>query len=208
VGADGAVFVLDQGGPGGNPVVRTLDSAGLQSAVVGLAARSVDMVRAGPGGAFVHGLPGDMWLPVGSAATPLKPAAQADDADTGRRLPDGREVVVRASTTEALLALARGDSVLRAWRVTSASNLGEVQLVEPFGAGLIAVLRVWTEDRAEFAVLQLGPHGLERSFAAEAVEWAESAPFGRFRLQGRTLYQLRSAPSGAEIVTFELGGVR
>ncbi len=86
------------------------------------------------------------------------------------------------------------------------TSLGEVQLAEPYGNGLLAVVRLWTEKRAEFRVLRLQPAGLTRSFAVDRAEWAETASLSRFRLHGSTLYQLRSAPSGVEIALFEIGG--
>ena len=92
--------------------------------------------------------------------------------------------------------------------MASPSTLGEIQLAEPFGDGMLVVLRVWTPTKAEFVALVLSPNGLARSFAIDASQWAESAALGRFRLEGKTLYQLRSTPAGAEIVTFDLGGAK
>ena len=39
-------------------------------------------------------------------------------------------------------------------------DLGEIQLAEPFGDGMLVVLRVWTETKAEFVALVLSPNGL------------------------------------------------
>ena len=83
-----------------------------------------------------------------------------------------------------------------------------MQLAEPYGDGLLVVVRVWTETKAEFRVLLLTPAGLAESFAVDRAEWAESASLSRFRLHGTTLYQLRSTPSGTAIATFEIGGTR
>jgi hypothetical protein len=98
--------------------------------------------------------------------------------------------------------------VVHSWLVRSPTSLGEVQLAEPFGDGLLVVVRLWTESQAEFRVLQLAPDGLVGTFAVDRAEWAETASVSRFRLHGSTLYQLRSAPSGVEIATFEIGGTR
>ena len=167
------------------------------------------MLRSGPGGAFLHGYPGDMWKPVGGGiGALLEPDQQAARARSGRLAAGGVEVVVRGGQNEALLALVRGDRVQRAWRVSSASTLGEIQLAEPFGDGMLVVLRVWTPTKAEFVALVLSPNGLAGSFAIDASQWAESAALGRFRLEGGTLYQLRSTSAGAEVVTFDLGGAR
>jgi len=83
-----------------------------------------------------------------------------------------------------------------------------VQLAEPYGDGLLVVLRLWTESQAEFRVLRLTPGGLADSFSVARAEWAESAALSRFRLHGDTLYQLRSDPSGVEVAAFEIGGTK
>jgi hypothetical protein len=205
VGVDGTTYVLDQAA---DPVVRTYTPAGDLAGVARVDARGADMLRAGPGGALLHAFPGDMWLPVSRGRAPLEPSAQSAGARAGRSVDGGVQVVVRAGPSAALFALVRDDRVLRAWRVTSAANIGEVQLAEPLGGGLLVVMRLWTESEAEFVALVLTPTGLSTSFAVDAVEWAESAALGRFRLRQGTLYQLSSAPSGAEIVSFDIGGAK
>ena len=167
------------------------------------------MLRSGPEGTFLHGYPGDMWKPVGGGVGALlEPDQQAAGARSGRLAEGGVEVVVRGGQNESFFALVRGDRVLRAWRVSSLSNLGEIQLAEPFGDGMLVVLRVWTPTKAEFVALVLSPNGLADSFAIDSSQWAESAALGRFRLEGMTLYQLRSTSAGAEVVTFDLGGAK
>jgi hypothetical protein len=205
VGADGTAFVLDQGA---EPVVRRYTPSGALGATTAVHGTGADMLRSSPAGTFLHGYPGDMWKPIAGVGALLKPEQQAAGARPGRLAAGGVEVVVRGGQNEALFALVRGDSVLRAWRVSSASTLGEIQLAEPFGAGMLVVLRVWTETKAEFVALVLSPDGLASSFAIDASQWAESAALGRFRLQGQTLYQLRSTAAGAEVVTFDLGGAK
>jgi hypothetical protein len=120
----------------------------------------------------------------------------------------GQAVVVSASPAEARFALVRGTEVVHVWRVRSATNLGEVQLAEPYGDGILAVVRLWNEKQAEFRVLRLTADGVAGSFAVDRAEWAETAPLSRFRLHGTTLYQLRSASSGVEIAAFEIGGTK
>jgi hypothetical protein len=56
--------------------------------------------------------------------------------------------------------------------------------------------------------LRLTRNGLAAPFAVDRAEWAETASVSRFRLHGDTLYQLRSAPWGVEIATFEIGGTK
>lgn len=206
VGANGVTYVLDSAATA--PVVRAFAPGNSSPSAVAVAASGADMVRAGPSGAYVHGFPGDVWLPVTRLGAPLSAAAQAAAATAGRSLADGAQIVVRGSATSALVALVQGDHVLGAWRVSSSTPLGEIQLAEPFGDGVLAVVRVWTDDRAEFEALELSPTGLDKSFAIDSIEWAESAALGRFRLHGNALYQLRSGRAGAEVVTFDLGGGR
>jgi hypothetical protein len=205
VGPDGVVYVLDQGA---QPTVRTYSPSGAIVAATAADGSGADMLRAGPSGALLHAYPGDMWLPVGGAGHLLQPSQQAVGARPGRNIEGGAEVVVHGGRTEALFALVRGDHVLRAWRVASGTSLGEIQLAEPYRDGLLVVLRVWTEANAEFVALVLSPTGLAGTFAVDAAQWAESAAFGRFRLDGDRLFQLRSTSAGAGVVTFDLGGAK
>ncbi len=204
LGPDATAYVLDQAP---EPVVRSYAPSGTQLGVTSVAG-SADMLRAGPSGAVLHAYPGEMWLPVGSAGQLLQPSQQAAAARAGLPTAGGAEVGVSATRTGALFALAQGDRVVRAWRVASGMNLGEIQLAEPYRDGLLVVLRVWTSQRAEFIALVLSSTGLVGSFAVDTAEWAESAALGRFELDGDRLFQLRSTPAGAEVVTFDLGGAK
>ena len=208
VEADGTIYVLEVGSAGAGPVVRSYSRSGDLIAGTPLAEPVADMVRVGPDGPLVHAYPSEMWLPTGSGRPPLAPEEQIVGARAGRSVAGGLAVVVRASPDEAKLALVQGDRVTRSWVVRSSTNLGEVQLAEPYGDGLLVVVRVWTETVAEFQVLRLTPDGVAGSFAVDRAEWAETASLSRFRLHGRTLYQLRSAPSGVEIAAYEIGGPR
>lgn len=203
VAPEGTIYVLDAAG---RPMIRSFTAGGYPIAAARLAERTADMIRVGPSGPLVHAYPSEMWLATGAARPPLPPAQQLAAAEPARVVDDGRSVVVSASDEQARFALVRGDRVLRAWTVRSKTNLGEVQFAEPYGAGLLVVVRLWTEKQAEFRVLRLTAEGLAESFAVDRAEWAESASLSRFRLQGSTLYQLRSTPSGTEIATYEIGG--
>ena len=203
VGGDGKIYVLDAARP---PLVRSFTAGGYPLAGTRLAEATADMVRAGPEGPLVHAYPSEMWLPTGAGRPPLSPSEQLAAAEPARRVEGGASVVVRASPAELEVALVRGDRVSEAWVVRGATSFGEVQLAEPFGNGLLVVVRLWTEKQAQFRVLRLTPQGLAESFAVDRAEWAETASLSRFRLHGNTLYQLRSTPSGAEIATFEIGG--
>jgi hypothetical protein len=209
VGGDGTIYVLDDGGSTTPmPVVRSYEADGRQIAGTPIAEPVADMIRAGPAGPVVHSYPSELWFPTGAAKPPLSPARQSELARPGRALEGGLEVVVHGSPGEARLALVRGDEVVHSWLVKSSTDLGEVQLAERYGDGLLAVVRLWTETQAEFLVLRLAPSRLESSFSVDRAEWAESASLSRFRLHGDTLYQLRSDPSGIELAAFEIGGTR
>jgi hypothetical protein len=205
VGEDGTVYVLDSSG---TPMVRAFTAAGASIAATPLAETTADMVRAGPSGPLVHAYPSEMWLPTGAGRPPLSADEQLAGAKPARNVEGGLALVVRASPAEVKLALVRGDRVVHAWRLHSETSFGEIQLAEPYGDGMLVVVRLWNEKQAEFRVLRLASKGLVESFAVEPAEWAETASLSRFRLHGDTLYQLRSDPSGVEIAKFEIGGAQ
>jgi hypothetical protein len=199
----GTIHVLDSAT---KPIVRAFTAAGAPIASVQLAEPIADMIRVGPSGPLVHSYPSELWLPTGPGRPPFGPGQQLAAAQPARSAVGGLGVVVHASPAEVRLALVRGERVVRAWVLHSASSFGEVQLAEPYGDGMVIVVRLWNEKHAEFRVLRLGPKGLLQSFDVARAEWAESASLSRFRLHGHTLYQLRSDPSGIEIARFEIGG--
>jgi hypothetical protein len=190
------------------PLVHSFDPAGRPVASTSLAEPVADMLRIGQGGPLAHVYPSEMWLPVGRGRPPLSPAQQVERSAAGRPIDGGEAVVVRASPSEARFALVSGERIVQSWIVESSTKLGEVQLAEPYGDGLLVVIRAWSEKEAEFRVLRLTPAGLAASFAVDPAEWAETASLSRFRLHGSTLYQLRSAPSGVEIAAYEIGGTK
>ena len=203
VGRTGAIYVLDSAN---KPMVRAFTAAGAAIAATPLAEPTADMIRVGPSGPLVHSYPSEMWLATGPGRPPLGPEQQLASAQAARSAGGGLGVVVHASPAEVELALVRGDRVVHAWLLRGESSFGEVQLAEPYGDGMVVVVRLWNEKHAEFRVLRLAPQGLVQSFDVAPAEWAESASLSRFRLHGSTLYQLRSDSSGIEIATFEIGG--
>ena len=92
----------------------------------------------------------------------------------------------------------------RSWRITSQTPLAEVQLAEVHGSRLILVVRAYTDVSDEFVVLLLSAAGLERRFALDSADWAETAPLSRFRVVGSSLYQLGSTPAGVFVDRFDL----
>jgi hypothetical protein len=106
---------------------------------------------------------------------------------------------------EIRIALVSEDVVVRSWRLTSDTPLAEVQLAEPLGQHVVLVVRVYDEGVGdEFVVLILGRSGLVDRFAVDSVDWAETAPLGRFKLVSRSLYRLGSTREGAFVDRFDL----
>jgi hypothetical protein len=170
-----------------------------------LSDRTWAKLELGPDGPVVQQQPSEQWLPVAARGIPLDPESQARRGRPGRPLGMGREVVVqRVGAGELRLAETAGNAIVRAWRIGSATPLGEVQLAEPLGSKIVAVAKTYTEDRDEFLVLVLDRTGLVQRFALESAQWAEAAPLARFRLAGSSLYQLGSSPAGAFVDRFDL----
>jgi hypothetical protein len=199
---DGSIDVLEPSGDGPTPELRSFDASGALTAKTPIADRTWSELRKGPQGPEVQQEPSEQWMPVGRGLTRT---AQARSAHAGRALPNGKELVVfRTGTSEARVAELAGGNVRRAWRIVSATPLGEVQLAEPLGNRFVVVIRPYTETQDEFFVLVLGDRGVERSFSVDSADWAETAPLARFRLAGSSLYQLGSTPGGMHVDRFDL----
>jgi hypothetical protein len=205
--ADGTIDVLEPTGDGvgQTPELRSFSPSGALRSKTPIADRTWSQLREGPQGPEVQQEPSEQWLPATRGRRWLARMAQASSGHPGRTLPDGRELVVyRAGTSEARIAEIAGTRVRRAWRVVSATPLGEVQLAEPVGDGVVLVVRPYTDTQDEFLVLVLGDRGIERSFSVASADWAETAPLARFRLAGTSLYQLGSTPTGLHVDRFDL----
>ena len=105
---------------------------------------------------------------------------------------------------DARIALLAGERIVRSWTISSTTPLGEVQLAEPLGSRFVVVMRVYDDRSDEFVVLLLDRRGLVSRRTLDPADWAESAPLSRFRLIGRTLYRLGSAPGGVFVDRFAL----
>jgi hypothetical protein len=143
-------------------------------------------------------------MPAFVSGAPAPPTAQRRKGRMGRGVRSGEEVVVFRHANELRVALVASGLVTRGWRLTSDTPLGEVQLVEPVGAQLVVVARVYDGQTDEFAVLVLDRNGLVSRTSVGSAEWAEAAPLGRFRLVGRALYRLGSSPAGVFVDRFDL----
>ena len=209
VGEDGSVYVLETTSPDrGSPVLRHFAFDGRDMGHVRLRDRTSAQLRLGPEGPVALQYPSAQWMPIGRGGNELGPLAQAAGGKAGRPAAGGREVVVWHQVDEVRVAMVGARGVAQAWRVTSATPLGEVQLVEPYGAGLVVVLRVYEEGRDEFEVLVLDRRGLVRRFSLDSADWAETAPLSRFRLVGSSLYQLGSTAEGLFVDRYDLGVTR
>ena len=187
------------------PVLRSFHPDGTPRWAQRLADRTWAKLAAGPAGPVVQQQPSEQWLPAAESGAALGRPAQGRHGRPGRPVANGREVVVeRVGAGELRLAELAGAGVVRSWRITSATPLGEVQLAEPHGNRLVVVTKTYTDDRSEYVVLVLDRAGIVNRFAVESLEWAESAPLARFRLSGSSLYRLGSTPAGLSVDRFDL----
>jgi len=151
-------------------------------------------------GAEVLQQPSEQWMPVADGGVPLSKGAQERAAHTAHR----GLLVDRVGEGELRIAEVRGSAPLRGWRITSETPLGEVQLAEAQGNGVLVVTRVYTDDRDAFLVLVLDDHGLAQQFSVASETWTEAAPLARFRFARGALYRMRTTPAGAVVDRFDL----
>ena len=202
---DDTIYVLESvNRVGRTPLVRRFDSYGGELEPTEIAERTSSQIRQGPSGPVVLQQPSGQWMPIASAGSPVGPESQRRRGRSGRPLRAGGEVIVLRRGSEIRVALAGPAGVRRSWRITSETALAEVQLAEPFGQNLVLVVRVLTDDEDEFVALVLDDEGLIQRITLDSADWAETAPLGRFRLVGRSLYQLGSTPTGAFVDRFDL----
>jgi len=205
VAPDDTIYVLETvAQPGRTPIVRRFDSDGRELDAVDTAERTVSQIRPGPMGPIILEQPAQQWMPVVVDGVPAGPNVQRGLAHSGRPLRDGREVYVLRRGNEIRVALVDSHGARRGWILTSDTDVAEVQIAEPVGDRLLLVARMYTEDQDEFTVLLLEGRRLVRSFSVDAMDWAESAPLGRFKLVGSSLYRLGSTPAGAFVDRFDL----
>jgi hypothetical protein len=194
---DGGFDVLDDAG-----TVRSLRADGSQRWAQRLADRTWAQLAHGP---TVLEQPSEQWMPVSENGEPLSRAAQRRAAHTAKHLANGHALLVdRVGDGELRVAELRGGAPVHAWRITSETPLGEVQLAESHGNGVVIVMRAYTDDRDEFVVLVLGARGLVQHFAVASASWTETAPLARFRLSHGHLYRLRTTQAGAVVDRFDL----
>jgi hypothetical protein len=202
---DGSLYVLETTSRDDRaPLVRRFDRDGRELEAIEAAERGPAQIRMGPDGPVVLQRPSHQWTPVRVAGMPASPVAQRRRGRTGRPMRSGDEVVVLRQADELRVALVSRGAVAHSWRVLSKTPLGEVQLAEPLGARLVLVVRAYEVGRDEFAVLVVDRNGLVSRTSLPTADWAEAAPLGRFRLVGRSLYQLGSSPEGVFVNRYTL----
>jgi hypothetical protein len=206
VGPDGTIYVLEFAGrsPSDTPAIRSFTAAGRPLGAWDAAERTVAAIRMGPVGPSTLSYPSGEWLPVAVHGRALGREAQLAAGRAGRPLAGGGEVVALRTGNELRLALLRANGVQQTWRITSDTPLAEVQLAEPLRDGMVALVRVYSDEQDEFVALVLDGNGLARTFSVDSADWAEAAPISRFRLVGSSLYRLGSTPAGIFVDRFDL----
>jgi hypothetical protein len=194
---DGSVDVLDEHG-----TVQSFRGDGAERWTQKIADRTWAKLARGP---IVLQQPSEQWMPLAAGGRPLSRADQRRAARSDKLLANGHGLLVdRVGESELRLAELRGNAAFRAWRITSATPLGEVQLAESLGNGIVIVTRAYMDDRDEFVVLVLGKRGLVQTFSVASDSWTETAPLARFRLARGALFRLRTTPAGAFVDRFDL----
>ena len=202
---DGTTYVLESTAePGRNALVKRFEGTGRELEAIETAERTTSQIRLGPGGPLVLSHPSHHWTLMTLDGVPASREAQLRSGRAGRRLRSGGEIVVFRHGNELRLATISGQGTTRSWRLTSTTQLGEVQLAEPLGERVVVVARMYDDDVDEFAVLILDRKGLADRFTLDAADWAETAPLSRFRLVGSSLYRLGSTAAGAFVDRFDL----
>jgi hypothetical protein len=187
------------------PVLRSFRKDGAPKWAQALSDRTWSKLDAGTDGLAVQQQPSEQWLPASDHGVPVDRAAQRQRGRPGRPLAHGHELIVdRVGSSELRLAELAGNAIVRAWRISSSTPVGEVQLAEPDRNGLVVVMKAYTDDRDEFVVLVLDQSGIAERFSVPSTQWAESAPLARFRLEGSSLYQLGSTAAGAFVDRYDL----
>lgn len=205
VGADGRMAVLETvGDDGATPLLRSFDPSGRSLGAWHIAERSASSVAIGPDGPVALEYPSGQWMPVLEKGAGLAASAQRQRGRTGRPLGNGEELVVEREGDEARIAQIDAAGVRRSWRIQSSTPLGEVQLAKPLGNEVVVVLRVYSDGRDEFEVLVLDDQGIAKRFSVGSGAWAETAPLGRFRLRGSSLYALGSTSTRVFVDRYDL----
>ena len=202
---DGGSYVLESvAEPGQTPLVKSFTSTGQPAGTWHVAEATVGTLRLGPNGPQALEYPASQWMPIATGSGEVPALTQLAQGRAGRVVAGGRELVAQREGNEARVALINSAGVVRSWRIRSTTPLAEIQLAEPVGDRVVAVIRTYTDADAAFDVLVLGSAGLDQHFAVDPADWAETAPLSRFRLVGSSLFHLGSTPTDLFVDRFDL----
>jgi hypothetical protein len=171
---------------------------------VGLAEDTPSELRTAGLTPYLHVLPEDVWLPAGAAGGPAR---------TGRPLADGSELLKVVDGNAVRLGTVVNGQVTHAVELTFQTQVGEIALAEPDGAGgYWAVVHVAQDSPTpadQFQVVHVRSNLSVSTFAVANQDFSDVVPMSKFRL-GRDgeLYALESSSDGVRIVRYDLGGAR
>lgn len=184
----------------GAPLVSTLSPAGALLSNHALSQGIPEVMAVTAAGTFAQTHPSSLW-------EKLPTPGGTSSFSGGLPLDGQRQLLLDATNEEVRVAVTTSTGVERAWRITSATTLGEVQLARVSGDTLDLVVRTYTEHptkQAEFTYLRIVGDTVTKQFNMPAVEWAETSALSQFELGVGGLYQTRSTPDGFSIVRFAL----
>ena len=94
IAKDGTVYVLETAGMHGKPLLRTFNRDGAGETTSAVAERP-SQVRVGPEGPVVLQSSSAQWMPAAREGRAVGVSGQTGAAESGRPLPDGRNIVIR-----------------------------------------------------------------------------------------------------------------
>ncbi|HXY73312.1 MAG TPA: hypothetical protein VEM41_12290 [Actinomycetota bacterium] len=157
--------------------------------------------------AFVHLFPLDAWMPVAGSSS----AGAATGLTVGEPLTGGRQLVSVVRGRRVRLGTVAGGRVRDAVELSFGRELGELSLAAPDGAGgYVVVVHVWhggPRPADAFQVVHVARTRIASTFLVPSHSYTVDAPQSVFRLgPGGLLYQLRTLPSGVQVVRYGIGG--
>jgi hypothetical protein len=199
VAPDGTTYVAAQGS--GRIRAESLARDGHVSHIWDLGRGILAEVRAEGGAGFVHVLPLDAWIRLGSKRSPVQ---------AGPRQPSGTLLLSSVVGNTIRLGLARGSRVQGAVELRPRAWLGELALATSYGVGgYLAVFRVVRDgprSAEQFQAVRLDAEGHIDTFGIRDESFADTLAYSRFRLGGDgNLYQLATFPDGMRILRFDMG---
>jgi hypothetical protein len=198
VGSDGTIYVLEPvDSLHRKPTLRSFRLGGGPPIATTATAGSNPIVRASGKDVFVSQTVAGTWRRVMTAGH-----AAGGSPTRYRLFPDGSKVEIAPSTKPPVnVTLTRANGTRSSWRVSSPTPIAPED-AEPVGNNLVLVLRVSTSKATEYEVLTLGKSGLVNSYSVPDDDYAETALFDDFRLEGATLYHRGSTKKGVYVDSY------